>query len=378
MIRGFLLVASVSAWSCNDEGATTVLRQRSLADPLAVCNDGSPASYYFREGSAKKWLVYLAGGGECWDEVSCEMRENGTAYPYHDCATSSVESPCFMSSKDYPAACNKTGIFSANASENPALAGATVAYLPYCTSDAHVGDAAFGRWQFRGRRVVAALVRDLESLGMGREGTTVVFGGGSAGARGAMLWLDALDSFEVHGFLDSPYYLDLRPYAASFVGFPEISEAARRNFNVTVDDRCARAYFQDVWKCTMGQYALPFVRTRRLVVAAQFDSWQLSNAVLGYDGIVASPNLEPGPELDYVLAFGAATRSLLFSTTTEGPKFSTACWSHHQSESASFWTAQSLDNATQASALSAFLHLNAEDAPDHIDTCAGFDCGRCG
>lgn len=49
----------------------SVMTENSLAhvDQLAVCNDGSPAAYYFAPGSgdgANTWLVYLEGAMFCW------------------------------------------------------------------------------------------------------------------------------------------------------------------------------------------------------------------------------------------------------------------------------------------------------------------------
>ena len=48
-----------------------------------------------------------------------------------------------------------------------------------------MGDTFFGQWQFRGARVVRAVVSKLRPS-RGR----LIFGGGSAGARGAMVLLD--------------------------------------------------------------------------------------------------------------------------------------------------------------------------------------------
>lgn len=41
----------------------------------AVCTDGSPAGYYIRRSvQSSTWLVYLQGGGWCYDEASCNVR----------------------------------------------------------------------------------------------------------------------------------------------------------------------------------------------------------------------------------------------------------------------------------------------------------------
>ena len=57
--------------------STLQLYYLNNVDPLATCNDGSPAGYYFAPGSgsmANYWLVYLEGSMFCWDIKSCQER----------------------------------------------------------------------------------------------------------------------------------------------------------------------------------------------------------------------------------------------------------------------------------------------------------------
>lgn len=73
----FFLVAAAHGWSCNDAGATAMLQRENLTDvdPLALCNNGSPAMFYMQENiSSSEWVVYLAGGGWCYDLESCQGR----------------------------------------------------------------------------------------------------------------------------------------------------------------------------------------------------------------------------------------------------------------------------------------------------------------
>ena len=282
------LVAGAASWSCDDSGWTNELSIKWLGDvdELAVCNDGSEAAYYYKPSAtgSSLYMVYLGGGGWCYDSASCASRNDGTGYPYSDCASSSVDNPCFMSSKDYkvrrvggasspvvaahvlrvsvarvlrpaschrPAACvarckrmcrprcpgrpprpgprqdtcGKTGMLDANATANAAFADANLVYLPYCTSDAHLGDAgasdATGGFHFRGRRVVDAVLADLAPAA----GATLVLAGGSAGGRGAMALLDGVAAAQAArgvrtlGLLDSPYYLDSAPCVSFFKYF---------------------------------------------------------------------------------------------------------------------------------------------------------------
>lgn len=71
----FLGAHTVAAWSCETAGSdTTDLTKVSLSTyPLAVCNDGTPAAYYYAPAtiSTKIWLVYLAGKG--WVQASSRV-----------------------------------------------------------------------------------------------------------------------------------------------------------------------------------------------------------------------------------------------------------------------------------------------------------------
>src|SRR5262245_4669010 len=51
---------------------------RNAATRHAVCNDGSPAIYYFRPGTGtgvNRWVIFLGGGGFCYSVTACQLRE---------------------------------------------------------------------------------------------------------------------------------------------------------------------------------------------------------------------------------------------------------------------------------------------------------------
>merc|ERR1740123_2793773 len=100
--------------------------------------------------------------------------------------------------------------------------GANLADVPYCSSDAHMGDGYnFGR-PFRGTRILKAVLTDLVAKGLASSGGqkhTVILSGQSAGGRGAMVNLDYVqemvvaaggtEEIEVVGFLDSAHWMDI-------------------------------------------------------------------------------------------------------------------------------------------------------------------------
>ena len=99
-----------------------------------------------------------------------------------------------------------SGIFDPAPTRSP-LAGANLVQIQYCSSDAWVGDISAEDalemnatqnaahtlgWAFKGQRIVAAVLDILaDEFGFGAlPGTDLLFGGCSAGARGAMFTLD--------------------------------------------------------------------------------------------------------------------------------------------------------------------------------------------
>lgn len=154
-----------------------------------------------------------------------------------------------------------------------------------------------------------------------------------------------------------------------------------RNFDNhgVVSDACGAAFPEAPWKCTFGQFRMPFVTTPYLMAASQFDAWQISNEVLGYNGIVKAPKLD-ADEATFVVALGEKTRALVraLPSPRSAPKssvFAIACYSHHVSEKAKFHAEVSAKNVSQNDALFWFLQPTVTAPLKYVDDCAGFDCG---
>src|SRR5262249_28603122 len=87
------------------------LQRLSIRDAVhrhAVCNDGSPGVYYFRPGSGSgvnRWVIFLAGGGFCYDVTTCQLRE--------------IFTPGYMTSTDKPPSVTVPGILSDLQGPNP-------------------------------------------------------------------------------------------------------------------------------------------------------------------------------------------------------------------------------------------------------------------
>lgn len=374
----------------------------SKIDPFAVCNDGSPTAFHFAPAIdpayQNTFLIYLPGGGQCFDYESCTTRWKNSGNTY-------------MSSKSYTNVTLRGGIFDTNPANSP-FWGANKVILGYCTSDGYMGDVVASDqtwgWHFRGARTVITLVKDLvKNYGLSDK-STIIMSGGSAGARGTMTLLDLLvrDYFpkgsRVVGFLDSPYYLDVAPYSANFLGFPYQEQSKYQYFNTTnvFYDACLTEYGSseaDLWKCQFGQYRVPLINTPFLMVASQFDSYQLSN------NMQTSPPYKSQEETNYAVEFGQKTKSLvkgLSTSTKEGRIYSYlswACYNHDVSEGDGFYKIKTSSGVSQNIALQQFLALdpfitvgqetrkqskylrsknyNSGQTLFWIDDCSGFECG---
>lgn len=173
--------------------------------PEAVCNDGTPAVFYFAPGTDRtKWLIFLQGGGACRDGQSCAERwcSAGTNFGM-DKMTSSLSKPSIrIDGLLDPGAQNRF------ASWNRVL-------LFYCSSDGWTGTktsvlqatGASGATveytiHFKGSRIIDAVLDTLRNAPRGKrraggeagaraswpdldEATHVIFAGSSAGGGGA-------------------------------------------------------------------------------------------------------------------------------------------------------------------------------------------------
>jgi hypothetical protein len=161
--------------------AALLLRALPLADPLAVCNDGSPATVYYRNCSANwdskgpdycanitnRWIIVFAG-----DDVRGALRGDPEGPPpaappgafCYDPRSCAGRSPPLRTSAGLPAAGFPGGFLSPYAEVNPNFYKASSAVVPYCSSDLFLGNSTTGGVHFRGAAVLAAAVGALLAL----------------------------------------------------------------------------------------------------------------------------------------------------------------------------------------------------------------------
>eukprot|EP00122_Pirum_gemmata_P011021 Pgem_evm1s10203 len=241
--------------------------------PLAVCNDGSPAMYAFQPSSSgsKKWAVMLEGGGQCYDHVSCTDRGIDT----RSLTTSnSVEWGSAIESGK--------ALFSKDSTRNPELHDANKVYIHYCSSDGWMGskmNSTVLGWNFQGNNIVRSVFKDLQTKGLDDE-SFVVFGGFSAGGRGAMTNIESVkeelpQNTKLVGLFDSALYLDMEGPSGRIL--QSHTQKIFKFANATgILNSCGEVHQgEEGWRCMFGQFRMPLVIKKfpSIVISDQGDGY---------------------------------------------------------------------------------------------------------
>lgn len=125
-----------------------------------ACALGSPAGIGYNAGAADELLVFLQGGGACWNNGMCQpslfrwgpiCNYGSDSFCLADIPGGTKPLAVYVSHPDpfpadgggaFPAELNlvKNSVLFARRPENP-LSAASWAFIPYCTGDLHAGDA---------------------------------------------------------------------------------------------------------------------------------------------------------------------------------------------------------------------------------------------
>ncbi len=186
-----------------------------------VCIAGTPYSVFTRQGNPKKLLIFLQGGGACWQGFyNCNILAEDQSPP-----------------EDGPF----PGVFDATAADNP-FADYSVVYMPYCDGstfggDNDVDDPAFpgGTRHHRGLRNVSAGMDVAADMFPKARQITVM--GHSAGGVGAAAFTPFLARFVFGNNTKLTVYNDAGPIAVNLgtppgpggPDFPWLSVWARQN-----------------------------------------------------------------------------------------------------------------------------------------------------
>ncbi len=290
-----------SARSSSDLGVKHEVRDARKRQ--AVCNDGSPAIFYFQPGGGAdrhKWIVFFQGGGGCVTDAACTSRWS--------------EKHKLMTSSGAPMRLALRGLLSGDTSENPDFAGFNRVLVHYCSSDAWAGDAerTLGgrKLEFRGHRVVDAVIEDLmDDSVVGsptlREATDVLVAGSSAGALGVQNNVDRIAArlpwAQVKAVADSGWVPDVEPYGPGTLDVRPDASQGLTYYNAEPDASCVAANPKQPAKCLLESFVYPYLTTPTFVYADQRD-----RLYLGTFGVTGRPTSDA--ERAWVRNYGRLVR----------------------------------------------------------------------
>ena len=168
-----------------------------------LCRDGSKTGIGVRlSPGASAVMIYLQGGGACYDAKSCEQNANAP-----------IAGKNFSRAKfyDWVKTLGNQGVFNTKNSSNP-VAGWNHVYVPYCTGDLHGGDrkdalvpGVPGKQQFVGYRNLRNILKRVAPYS--RDADDVALIGASAGGFGVLInypqVVEAFGGRSVAGLVDS-------------------------------------------------------------------------------------------------------------------------------------------------------------------------------
>jgi hypothetical protein len=159
----------------------------------AFCRDGSPAGYYFRKGTGKDLMIFLNGGGVCYDDFFCSSNPANVnqSLPGESLMDATIETFRNSIAPERQVPPNE-GILKPEA-RNPVSTWSMV-YVPYCTGDSHGGtttdaevvtSSTLPPQQFVGYTNIGLFYRTLGAEF--RNAEKILLTGSSAGGLGALL-----------------------------------------------------------------------------------------------------------------------------------------------------------------------------------------------
>ncbi len=156
--------------------------------PDTKCGNGSDTGAALNPGTSGRVVVYLEGGGACWDQFTCGQGQLAT----------NVQSGFDgADAAQYFAGLGTRGIWDRSNDDNPFKDDSFV-WVPYCTGDLHAGTVASNSYDVMHvgyNNVEAILQRMVPTFG---DAESVVLTGASAGGFGAILNFEHVQNLFQH------------------------------------------------------------------------------------------------------------------------------------------------------------------------------------
>lgn len=295
---GTCAIAPVTITHAGATSSPTIVRFLDQARyPETVCNDGTPAAFFYRRGSgdaSRRWVIYLEGGGSCLTAEGCAARPQ------------ELSSTAGITRTDGQTVTNQLfGVLSGDAAVNPDFYDANVVLLNYCSSDLWSGDVGatagapagdIRRFHFRGKRIVRGVIAELTRAYGLDTASEVFFMGSSAGGGGTLANIDETRATLASvprfvGMIDGAYGIAYPSFDAATgresasgptpTG-PAISQRIAA-WSPSIDASCVARYGLSAIECNLGSRLLATdeISTPLFIVDSQMDSNQLSDLGVG-------------------------------------------------------------------------------------------------
>eukprot|EP01112_Ceratiomyxa_fruticulosa_P019242 TRINITY_DN6272_c0_g1_i2.p1 TRINITY_DN6272_c0_g1~~TRINITY_DN6272_c0_g1_i2.p1 ORF type:complete len:378 (-),score=57.56 TRINITY_DN6272_c0_g1_i2:145-1278(-) len=371
-IEGIVLILFSSLLVCTLSQGLSLHLFPNAKSRNAVCNDGTPAGFYFRAGSgsgSNTWVVHLQGGFWCWNNDTCSTR--------------SIQSPYYVSSRNWSETLDVGGLFSTSQSNNPYFYNANMVYVAYCSSDAWSGDRLplsrkqyiTDDWYFQGSSIIAAVFQDLQKyFGMVVENSDILFSGCSAGGQGVIVNVDYVNSLvgkkakKFKALADAGWMMDIQPLNST--GNTAVSQQFQEGIVLwqgNPNQSCQKGNPTNSWMCYFSTFALPYIESQILIQTNQFDSFQVpwDCCSLPFSS----------SDMTTVSTIQTAFRtSLSHLIRTPNAAFSAACFDHCLTESSQFNGV--MINEVSLAVLLGEWWENRANTTALIDLCEGVNCSQ--
>lgn len=273
-----LFISACNITVTSDDGTTEILIEQNQKNQLpsnnftrhfvedakkrkAVCNDGSPAAFYFEKGhlnkdedllEQNKWVIFLKGGGSCSSDADCLSRMDEDNL---DIKLGKWKHR--MTSKHYIPETSFGGILNNDPELNKDFHNFNKVFIMYCSSDSWVGDKekSDGLFHFRGKRIVTEVMRDLKKYFRLDQASHLIFAGSSAGSVGMGYNLDMITEMlpqaKVLGIRDASFSPNLNADMGGNLDeeLQEIINARVEYWNPVYDRTCFEQNIDDPTVC---------------------------------------------------------------------------------------------------------------------------------
>eukprot|EP00052_Salpingoeca_macrocollata_P021749 m.187067 g.187067 ORF g.187067 m.187067 type:complete len:401 (-) comp21615_c0_seq2:1536-2738(-) len=316
----------------------------------AVCLDGTPSAYYFKQGTgsgANKWYIHHQGGGWCESLDSCYERAHTD----------------LGSSAKYPANSSLSGgYFDSDPAVNPQMYNWNMIFMRYCDGNSFSGNNASTTeykgmtLHWRGKHILDAMINSVLTARGAAHATDIVVSGCSAGGLATYLhcdyWAEKIaaasnGNAKVRCMPDSGFFLDYEGKPQYHSGM--IWAFNQQNSTSGVNQACIQAHTptHDTELCMFAEHTAPHIKTPMFPLQAAYDSWQIPNDL----GVTSSDTTE-------INTWGKNLTNLVMANLLKQPQhgiFLDSCY-HHCGE----WGNIRIDGLVQATAFQEWYDKGSE------------------